>query len=69
MERSPVRDVEIKTLLRAALAKRIDDRTVFMKGIDASYRYEGLAAYDIAALAEAASMSKAGQRIKDTQKA
>ena len=69
MERSPVRDVEIKTLLRAALTERIDDRTVFMKGIDASYRYEGLAAYDIAALAEAASTSKARHKIKDTREA
>jgi len=43
MERSPVRDTEIKTLLRAALTEKIDDRTVYMKGIDASYRYEGYA--------------------------
>ncbi len=41
MERSPVKDVEIKTLLRAALTDRIDDRDVYMKGIDASYHYEG----------------------------
>lgn len=58
MERSPVRDVEIKTLLRAALTERIDDRTAFMKGIDASYRYEGLATYDIATLADPASPSR-----------
>ena len=51
MERSPVRDVEIKVLLKSALTERIDDRTVFMKGIDASYRYEGLEAYDTMALA------------------
>ena len=41
MERSPIKDVEIKALLRAALTDRIDDREVYMKGIDASYHYEG----------------------------
>ena len=41
MERSPVKDVEIKALLRAALTEKINDREVYMKGIDASYHYEG----------------------------
>ena len=41
MERSPVKDVEVKALLRAALTDRITDRLVYMKGIDASYHYEG----------------------------
>ena len=41
MERSPIKDIEIKTLLRAALTDKIDDREVYMKGIDASYHYEG----------------------------
>ena len=41
MERSPIKDVEIKTLLRAALTDQIDDREVYIKGIDASYHYEG----------------------------
>lgn len=41
MERSPVKDVEIKALLRAALTEKIRDREVYMKGIDASYHYEG----------------------------
>ena len=41
MERSPVKDLEIKMLLKAALTDRIDDREVYMKGIDASYHYEG----------------------------
>lgn len=41
MERSPVKDVEIKELLRAALTEKIRDREVYMKGIDASYHYEG----------------------------
>lgn len=41
MERSPVKDVEIKVLLKSALTDRINDRTLFMKGIDVSYFYEG----------------------------
>lgn len=45
MERSPVRDMEIKQLLQNALTNRLDDRMVYMKGIDASYRYEGYSRY------------------------
>lgn len=45
MERSPVRATEIKALLKAVLTDKINDRTVYMKGIDASYRYEGYATY------------------------
>lgn len=45
MERSPVRNTEIKTLLKAVLTDRVDDRQVYMKGIDASWRYEGYSAY------------------------
>lgn len=41
MERSPIKDVEIKALLAAALTEKTDDRTVYMKGHDASYHYEG----------------------------
>lgn len=41
MERSVVNDVEIKNLLRQALTEQIHDRTLFMKGIDISYYYEG----------------------------
>lgn len=41
MERSPIKDLEIKALLRAALTDQINDREVYMKGIDASYHYEG----------------------------
>ena len=48
MERSPVRDTEIKTLLSVALTKRIHDREVYMKGIDASYSYEGYEIYKTA---------------------
>ncbi len=44
MERSPVRDTEIKQLLRAALTDRVNDRELFMKGIDRSYDYEGYSA-------------------------
>ena len=40
MERSPVKDTEIKLLLQNALKDKIDDRQAFMKGIDASYEYE-----------------------------
>ncbi|NBI92135.1 cell filamentation protein Fic [Lachnospiraceae bacterium] len=41
MERSPIKDIEIKVLLKNALTNHIDDREVYMKGIDVSYYYEG----------------------------
>jgi len=41
MERSPIKDIEIKYLLKNALTDRVDDRQVFMKCIDTSYHYEG----------------------------
>ncbi|MEQ1835608.1 MAG: Fic family protein [Candidatus Nitrotoga sp.] len=41
MQRSVVKDLEIKALLKQALTDRIDDRALFMKGIDVSYYYEG----------------------------
>ena len=41
MERSPIKDIEIKHLLKNALTDRIDDREICMKGIDHSYLYEG----------------------------
>lgn len=41
MERSPVKNVEIKFLLKNALTEKINDREIYMKGIDASYHYEG----------------------------
>ncbi len=50
MERSPIKDVEIKVLLKVALTDRINDREVYMKGIDASYHYEGYATYKISDL-------------------
>lgn len=45
MERSPIKDVEIKVLLKEALTDKINDRLVYMKGIDASYYYEGYNIY------------------------
>lgn len=47
MERSVVKDVEIKHLLYAALTVKIDDREIFMKGIDVSYHYEGYSEFKI----------------------
>ena len=41
MQRSPVKDLEIKVLLKQALTDQIDDRALYMKGIDVSYYYEG----------------------------
>ena len=45
MERSPIRDIEIKHILRKALTDEIDSREVYMKGIDHSYYYEGYTAF------------------------
>ena len=45
MERSPVKDIEIKVLLKQALTDQIGDRAIYMKGIDASYYYEGYTLY------------------------
>lgn len=45
MERSPIKDLEIKVLLKDALTDDINDREVFMKGIDASYSYEGYSTF------------------------
>ena len=41
MERSPIKDIEIKHILKNALTDKVDDREVYMKGIDHSYYYEG----------------------------
>lgn len=46
MERSPIKDLEIKELLKKALTDKIDDRDVYMKGIDNSYFYEGYKEYN-----------------------
>ena len=45
MERSPIKDMEIKHLLYVGLTDKTDDREVYMKGIDYSYYYEGYATY------------------------
>lgn len=45
MQRSVVKDIEIKHLLKHALTDQVDDRALFMKGIDASYHYEGYSTF------------------------
>lgn len=47
MERSPIKDTEIKLLLQSALTDNVNDRTVYMKGIDTSYQYEGYNTYKL----------------------
>nr|WP_321469279.1 Fic family protein [uncultured Desulfobulbus sp.] len=52
MERSPIKDIEIKFLLQRALTDKINDSKIYMKGIDASYYYEGYAVYKAEDLGE-----------------
>lgn len=52
MERSPVKDLEIRHLLKEALTDRVNDREVYMKGIDYSYYYEGYVIYKTEELQE-----------------
>ena len=47
MERSPIKNTEIKFLIKEALTEEINNREVYMKGIDASYRYEGYSLFNI----------------------
>ena len=47
MERSPIRDTEIKYVLKQALTDKVTDRTIYMKGIDHSYYYEGYTLYKV----------------------
>ncbi len=47
MERSPIKDIEIKHLLKNALTDKINDREIYMKGIDTSYYYEGYNLFSI----------------------
>ena len=47
MERSPIRDTEIKHVLKQALTDKVADRTIYMKGIDHSYYYEGYTLYKV----------------------
>lgn len=52
MERSPIKDIEIKYLLKQALTDKVNDREVYMKGIDHSYYYEGYSVYKTEELIE-----------------
>ena len=45
MERSPIKDIEIKHILKNALTDKINDRELYMKGIDNSYHYEGYTSF------------------------
>ena len=47
MERSPIKDIEIKHILKQALTDKINDREIYIKGIDTSYYYEGYTVYRI----------------------
>ena len=47
MERSPVKDTEIRLLLQNALTDKVNDRLMFMKGVDTSYQYEGYYTYKL----------------------
>ncbi len=47
MERSPIKDTEIMILLKGALTDKVNDREVYMKGIDTSYKYEGYNTYSM----------------------
>lgn len=47
MERSPIKDIEIKHILKAALTDEVDSREVYMKGIDHSYYYEGYTSFKV----------------------
>ena len=51
MQRSPVDDLELKHLLKGALTNQVSDREVYMKGIDASFNYEGYSSYKTSDLA------------------
>jgi cell filamentation protein len=48
MERSPIKDTEINLLLKSALTDKVNDREVYMKGIDTSYKYEEYNTYTMA---------------------
>jgi cell filamentation protein len=45
MERSPIKDIEIKHILKNALTDKVNDREIYMKGIDHSYSYEGYSTF------------------------
>lgn len=50
MERSPIRDIEIKHVIKNALTSEINNREIFMKGLDASYYYEGYTTFSASEL-------------------
>lgn len=52
MERSPVKDLEIKHLLKSALIDKVNESEIYMKGIDRSYYYEGYSAFKAEELLE-----------------
>ena len=52
MERSPIKDIEIKYLLKNALTDKVNDREIYMKGIDTSYYYEGYSVYKASEIKE-----------------
>ena len=52
MERCPIKDIEIKVLLKQALTNKVNDQSVYIKGIDASYHYEGYTVYKTENLGE-----------------
>ena len=58
MERSPVKSIEIKHILKQALTDKINDREVYMKGIDASYHYEGYSLYKTEDIAKTKAKAK-----------
>ena len=59
--RSPVKDVEIKVLLKAALTDKINNREMFMKGVDHSYDYEGYNSYRTQDLAKQTDILKSNK--------
>lgn len=65
MERSPINSLEIKVLLKEALTDKINDREVYMKGIDASYHYEGYNIYSTKNLVDSATERNIVQCDKD----
>ena len=58
MERSPIKDTELRLLLKEALTDRISDREMYMKGIDTSYHYEGYSVYKTADFSDTAEKNK-----------
>lgn len=58
MERSPIKDTELRLLLKEALTDRISDGEMYMKGIDASYHYEGYSVYKTADFSDTAEKNK-----------